>query len=95
MCPIFFLRGFHLILTGGGWIATVEQPVHWILLIIEIFISGFATSACFFLFYNKKYGFNNKILRKTASIKIIIFVIIFTFFIHFIRVGFWLQNAIL
>ena len=36
----FFLRGIHLIYTGGGWIATSNQPIHWILLFLEIFIAA-------------------------------------------------------
>ena len=91
----FFLRGIHLILTGGGWIATTNQPIHWILLFLEIFIAAFSILGCFFLSYQESYGLNKKFLIKLMSIKTIILTIIFTFSIHFIRVGFWIQNSVL
>jgi hypothetical protein len=91
----FFVRGIHLILTGGGWIATAEQPVHWVLLFLEIFIATFAILGCFFLWYKKSFVLNKEFLNKTILIKAITICILFTFIIHFIRVGFWIQNSVL
>jgi hypothetical protein len=91
----FFLRGIHLILTGGGWIATTDQTVHWILLFLEIFIAAFALCECFFLRFQESYVLNKKFLRRTILIKTIKIAIIFTFIIHIIRVGFWIQNSVL
>ena len=88
----FFLRGIHLILTGGGWIATVDQPFHWFLLFFEIFIAGFSILGCFYLLSKELHIENNKILRNAIVIKIVILAIILTFILHFIRVGFWIQN---
>jgi len=91
----FFLRGIHLILTGGGWITTTDQPAHWILLYLEILIAAFVVSGCFLLWYQESYVLNKKFLRRTILIKTIAVGIIFTFIIHFIRVGFWIQNSVL
>ena len=52
----FFLRGIHLILTGGGWVATINQPIHWILLYLEILLAAFAVSRCFLLWYQESYN---------------------------------------
>jgi hypothetical protein len=91
----FFLRGIHLILTGGGWIAKTNQPAHWMLLFLEIFIAAFATFGCFKLWYKKSYVINEKKFQKSIFIRTISSAIIFTFIIHFIRVGFWIQNTML
>ncbi len=91
----FFLRGIHLILTGGGWIASTDQSFHWILLIFEISIAAFSTTACFYLWLKGLYVENKKILKNIMLIKTIILGIVFTFIIHFVRVGFWIQNTIL
>jgi len=88
----FFIRGIHLISTGGGWIATVDQPFHWFLLFFEIFIAGFSILGCFYLLYREFHIENNKILRNPILIKTVILAIMLTFIVHFIRVGFWLQN---
>jgi hypothetical protein len=94
--PLFFLlRGIHLILTGGGWIVTSDQHIHWILLFIEMIIAAFTIYVCFFLWYQESYIVNKKILRRMISIKTIILTITFTFIIHFVRVGFWIQNSVL
>ena len=90
----FFLRGIHLILTGGGWIATTDQTIHWILLFLEIFIAAFAVCGCFYIWYKESYGSEKKFLKRKILIKAIAIAIIFTFSIHFIRVGFWLQNSV-
>jgi hypothetical protein len=90
----FFLRGIHLILTGGGWIAITDQPTHWILLFLEIFISVFAIFGCIFLWYQELNTLNKEFLNKMMSIKIISISIIIIFIIHFIRVGFWIQNSV-
>ena len=90
----FFLRGIHLILTGGGWIAKSSQPIHWILLFLEIFIAAFAAYGCFYVWYKNYYISNKKIIQKSIFIRTIISAIISTFIIHFIRVGFWIQNSI-
>ena len=92
MPMFFFLRGIHLILTGGGWIATVDQPFHWFLLFFEIFIAGFSLLGCFYLLFKELLVENIKIFRNLIVIKTIILAIILTFIIHFIRVGFWIQN---
>lgn len=91
----FFLRGIHLIATGGGWIATTDQPTHWVLLFLEIFIAALAICGCVFLWYQESYIFKKKFLRKSVLIKTITVGILFTFIIHFIRVGFWIQNSVL
>jgi len=91
----FFLRGIHLILTGGGWIATTDQPIHWILLFLEIFIAAFAAYGCFYVWYKESYVLNKKFLRRSLFIKTIMINIILTFIIHFIRVGIWIQNSVL
>jgi hypothetical protein len=91
----FFLRGIHLILTGGGWIASTDQSFHWILLFTEISIAAFSTIACFYLWLKDVYIKNKKILKNIIVIKTIILAIVFTFIIHFVRVGFWIQNTIL
>jgi len=91
----FFLRGIHLILTGGGWIATIDQPIHWILLYLEILIAAFSVCGCFFSWYRESYVLNKKFLRRTILIKVIAIAMIFTFIIHFMRVGFWIQNSVL
>ena len=91
----FFLRGIHLILTGGGWIATIDQPIHWFLLFLEISISGLTIFGCFFLWYKESYALNKNFLNGSFLIKTITVGIIFTFIIHFIRVGFWIQNSVL
>jgi hypothetical protein len=91
----FFLRGIHLILNGGGWIATTDQPIHWILLFLEISIAAFAVCGCFYIWYKESYGSDKEFLRKKILIKAIVIAIILTFIIHFIRVGFWLQNSVL
>jgi len=91
----FFLRGIHLILTGGGWIATKDLPVHWALLFLEIFIAAFATYGCFYIWYKKSNILNKINFQKTIIVRKVIFAIIMTFVIHFIRVGFWIQNTML
>jgi len=91
----FFLRGIHLISTGGGWIATTDQPFHWLLLFLEIFIATFSILGCFFLWYKEYYVFSKKFLFKPILIKSVTVGIIFTFIIHFIRVGFWIQYSLL
>jgi hypothetical protein len=91
----FFLRGIHLILTGGGWISTTNQFFHWILLFLEVSISAFAVGGCFYLLYTKAYDSEKKFPRRMILIKAVAIAIIFTFIIHFIRIGFWLQNSIL
>ena len=90
----FFLRGIHLILTGGGWIATTDQPIHWALLFLEIFIAAISICGCFFLWYRESYALNKKFLRRMMFIRMIILAILFTFVIHFIRVGFWIQHSV-
>jgi len=91
----FFLRGIHLLLTGGGWITTTDQPIHRILLFLEIFLAIFAAFGCFYAWYQESYVLNKKFLRYSMFIKTIMLAIIFTFVIHFIRVGFWLKNSVL
>jgi len=91
----FFLRGIHLIITGGGWVASTDQPIHWILLFLEIFIAIFSVFGCFFLFYKESFFYSKNNLRNMTFVKIIITGILFTFIIHFIRVGFWIQNSVL
>ena len=91
----FFIRGIHLILTGGGWIATTNQPTHWVLLFLEIFISAFTVGGSFYVWYKKFHTKSKKYLKNTIFIRAVIFAIIFIFIIHFIRVGFWIQNSIL
>jgi len=91
----FFLRGIHLILTGGGWIATSDQHIHWILLFIEMIIAAFTICVCFFLWYQESYIVNKKILRRVMAIKTIMLTITFTFVIHFVRVGFWIHNSVI
>ncbi len=91
----FFFRGIHLLLTGGGWIATTNQHIHWILLFLEIIIAAFTICGCFFLWYQESYVVNKKLLRRVMATKTIILAITFTFVIHFIRVGFWIQNSVL
>ena len=91
----FFIRGIHLILTGGGWIATTDQPAHWVLLFLEIIIAAFAVIGCFYMWFKKSYVLNKEIFQRSIFIKTIIFAIIFTFIIHFIRVGFWIKNTML
>jgi len=91
----FFLRGIHLLLTGGGWIATTHQLFHWILLFLEISLAAFATGGCFYIWYKETYDLENKILRRNIFIKAVAITIIVTFIIHFIRVGFWLHNSVL
>lgn len=91
----FFLRGIHLLLTGGGWIATINQPAHWILLFLEIFIAFFAAHGSFSVWYKESYVLSKKFIRRAIFIRTILFAVIFTFIIHFIRVGFWIQNSVL
>lgn len=91
----FFVRGIHLIITGGGWIATTDQPIHWILLFLEVFIAAFSSFGCFILCYKELSLLNKEFTGRVVLIKTITFGIIFTFIIHFIRVGFWIQNLIL
>jgi hypothetical protein len=91
----FFLRGIHLILTGGGWIATTDQPAHWILLFLEIIIAFFAAFGSFYVWFKESYVLNKKLLKRSMFNRTILFAIIFTFAIHFIRVGFWIQNSVL
>ena len=91
----FFLRGIHLLLTGGGWIATAHQWFHWILLFLEISIAAFATGGCFYVWYKGAYDSEKKIRRIKILIKAVAIAIIVTFIIHFIRVGFWLQHSVL
>ena len=91
----FFLRGIHLILTGGGWIATTDQPIHWILLFLEILIAIFAAFGCIYVWYQESYVLNKKFFRNSIFIKTILIAILFTFVIHFIRVGFWIKNSVL
>jgi len=83
--PLFFiLRGIHLILTGGGWIATTNQPFHWALLFCEIFIAAFSLYCCFLLFNKKLKSLNNLFPKRIILKKTITVGIIFTFIIHFI-----------
>ena len=91
----FFIRGVHLILTGGGWIATTDQPIHWVLLSLEILIAALAACGCFYVWYKESFSSEKKFLRRKILMKAIAIAIIFTFGIHFIRVGFWLQNSVL
>ena len=91
----FFVRGIHLILTGGGWIASTNQPIHWILLFLEIIIAAFTICGCLFLWYKESYVLNKKILGGMKAFRTIILAITFIFVIHFIRVGFWIQNSVL
>jgi hypothetical protein len=91
----FFFRGIHLILTGGGWIATTDQSFHWVLLFLEIIIAAFTAFLCFFLWYQLSFIFKGSISRRLLSIKTVMILIIIIFFIHFIRVGFWIKNSFL
>ena len=96
VCAIFFsFRGIRLLLTGGGWIATTYQHVHWILLFLEIIIAAITICGCFFLLYQESYVVNKRIRRRVMTIKTIIVAITFTFIIHFIGEGFWIQNSVL
>ena len=90
----FFLRGIHLILTGGGWIATTDQPTHWVLLYIELIIDAFAVFCCFYVFYKGSYDSDKRFNRRKILIIAITILIIFTFVIHLIRVGIWIQNSV-
>ena len=90
----FFLRGVHLILTGGGWIASTDQPFHWILLFLEIIIAAITACLCFFLCWQESLALKKLRSRWFFSIKTIMFFSLIIFFIHFVRVGFWIKNSI-
>jgi hypothetical protein len=90
----FFLRGIHLIITGGGWIASTDQIFHWLLLSFEIIIAAISVFGCVFLWHHQTFTFNKKRLKDGIPTKIISIGIIFTFIIHFVRVGFWLQHSV-
>ena len=89
----FFIRGIHLILTGGGWIATTDQPFHWILLYFEIIISSYTTGLCFYIFLKGSLTIKKPISKRLLSIKTITLLITTIFIIHIIRLGFWIQKG--
>jgi hypothetical protein len=92
----FFLRGIHLLITGGGWISTTDQPIHWILLFLEIIVAAFTICGWFFLWYQEPIILKKKsICIRLFSFKTIIIYIFIIFILHIIRVGFWLQNSVL
>jgi hypothetical protein len=88
----FFIIDIRLILTGGGWIATINQPFHWLLLYLEIIIALLTSCFCFYLFFKKSLAFKKPINRDLLSFKMIIILIVTILIIHLIRVGFWIQN---
>ncbi len=91
--PIFFfVRALYLASTGGDTFSTVNPVFSWFLLFSEISLSGIAGSVWIVGLISWKRELNQVRLQYKKNLKkIVLFVGISTYIIHFIRVAIWLS----
>ncbi|MFX1419652.1 MAG: flavodoxin domain-containing protein [Promethearchaeota archaeon] len=90
--PIFFfIRAIFLACTGGDCFGTINPIFSWILLSLEIGLSGTAgiSGIAGLIFWIKKEN-QVRIHKKKNTKKIVSFVGISTYIVHFVRVAIWL-----
>ncbi len=91
--PIFFfIRAIQLASFGGDTFGRINPIGSWILLSMEISISGISgIIALASLIYDLKYKTELIILNKLRAQKLFLIVGIITYVLHFIRVAIWLS----
>ncbi|MFW9783905.1 MAG: flavodoxin family protein [Candidatus Heimdallarchaeota archaeon] len=95
--PIFFfIRAIYLASTGGDCFGTINPTYSWILLELEIFISGFTgVSGIVLLIVLKTYDNHIIIQRKFSLKKILLCTGIACYAVHFTRVAIWITLCII
>ncbi|MFX0011422.1 MAG: flavodoxin domain-containing protein [Candidatus Hermodarchaeota archaeon] len=95
--PIFFfIRALNLASTGGGCLGTIIPGISRFLLLLEIIISGITGfSAILTLTLLKLMKYREASLGRLNLKRLILFMGISSYLIHFIRVGIWITLCVL
>ncbi len=95
--PIFFfVRALYLASTGGDYFGTINPIFSWILLLLEIGLSGIiGTAGITGLLLWKREANRTVILKKLNIRKIVLLGGITTYIVHFVRVTIWIILCVL